>query len=266
MVHPDFWKILDEAAARSFALVLLTNGTLLSERVCDRLASYPGLYYTSLSLYGAVAATHDSVTKVAGSFQRTIEGARGLKSRGVGVQLKFILMKANASEAGAMLDLAEREEIVASIDPTITGRYDGTMTSLTTRVDPQTLEGLYRGPLAGLLERGQRSDLEEDFFCMCARGNAAVSSSGDVYPCIATPLKAGNIREQRFPEIWKHSPVFNRIRGLRVADFKSCAPCGLRPWCRRSPGPPVILHGDFTGIDPWVCREAEILKKIQNGS
>lgn len=262
MMHPRFWEILDEAAARSFAVLLLSNGTLLSEASCDRLASYPGLYTVNLSLYGATAATHDAVTKSAGSFRRTVEGARRLRDRGVGVQFKAVVMKANAGEVGEMLALSEREAIACSVDPAITGRYDGTMGSLASRVDPETLEALYRGPLRGLLEGPGEGGTEGDFTCMCARGGAAVSSSGDVYPCMATPLKAGNIREQGFLEIWKDSPVFRRIRGLTMADFKSCVPCELKPWCRRNPGAPVILHGDFTGIDPWTCREAEILKRL----
>jgi MoaA/NifB/PqqE/SkfB family radical SAM enzyme len=39
MVHPRFWEIADEAAARGFALQVLSNGTLLTEAACDRLAS-----------------------------------------------------------------------------------------------------------------------------------------------------------------------------------------------------------------------------------
>ena len=56
MVHPRFWDILDEAAARSFAVALLSNGTLLTESACDRLAAYPNLWNVSLSVYGARAA------------------------------------------------------------------------------------------------------------------------------------------------------------------------------------------------------------------
>lgn len=265
LVHPRFWDVMDEAAARAFAVQLLSNGTLLSDDLCDRLATYPNFWGASISVYGARPETHDGITGVRGSFRRTMEGSRRLAERGIGVGLKFILMKANAGEISGMMELADRSGLPYSIDPIITGRYDGTQGSLRTRVDHETIEALYRGPLRPFLKAGKSDPADDEFKCTCARGNAAVSATGDVYPCIATPLVAGNIRKERFTTIWRESPVFQWIRGLTLADFKSCAPCALKAWCHRSPGPAVVLHGDFTGVDPWICREAEILRDVQSG-
>jgi len=262
MVHPRFWDILDEAAARRFVLTVLSNGTLLTEAVCDRLAGYVGLAGTSLSVYGARPETHDSVTQVQGSFERTWSGARRLQKRGAGVALKFVIMKANASEAADMIRRADDEGFTYSVDTTITGRYDGTRGSLGTRVDPATLESLYRGPLRDQLYTRKADPTDDEFKCNCARGNAAVSSTGDVFPCISAPLRAGNIRDRSFTDLWKNSEVFRRIRELGVRDFKTCAPCPLKTWCRRSPGSAVILHGEYTGVDPWDCKEAEIIRDI----
>ena len=75
MVHPRFWEIADESAARGFAVTVLSNGTLLTEAACDRLAGYANLWGVSLSVYGARAETHDAVTQVAGSYERTMAGA-----------------------------------------------------------------------------------------------------------------------------------------------------------------------------------------------
>jgi AdoMet-dependent heme synthase len=262
MVHPRFWDIADAAAARGFAVTVLSNGTLLTEAACDRLAAYANLWGVSLSVYGATAATHDAITRVPGSYERTMAGARRLAERGARVGLKFVLMKGNASETGAMIAGAEAEGFEYSVDPTITGRYDGTSGSLATRVDHEQLEALYRDSLRYLIQPGPAEPTDDQFKCNCARGNAAVSATGEVYPCIATPLRAGSIREQPFSRIWVDSPLFRWIRGLRVADFKTCAPCGLKSWCRRSPGPAYLLTGDYTGVDPWTCREAEIIRSI----
>jgi radical SAM protein with 4Fe4S-binding SPASM domain len=251
MVHPRFWDVMDEAAARAFAVPLLSNGTLLTDRACDRLAGYPNLWNVSLSVYGARASTHDAVTKSRGSFRRTMDGARRLRERGVAVSLKLIVMKSNAGEVAEMMTAAEDLDVPYSVNTSITGRYDGTTTSLATRVDAEALEALYRGPLRPFLEKGASHPTDDDFKCACARGNGAVSATGEVYPCLGAPLRAGSIREQPFGEIWRNSPVFRWIRGLRVSDFKSCAPCGLKAWCGRGPGAPTLLHGDYTGVDPW---------------
>lgn len=262
MMHPRFWDIADAAAERSFALLLLSNGTLLTPAACDRLAAYPNLWGVSLSLYGARPETHDAVTGKPGSFRRTMDGARALRDRGATAWLKFILMKSNAAETAGVLELGEATGLTCSIDTTVTGRYDGTAGSLEDRVDHATLEALYRGPLRSMLVKRPEPVTDDDWRCLCARGNAAVSAGGDVHPCIAAPVRAGNIREQPFGEIWERSEVFRKIRGLAIADYPACAPCGLKPWCQHSSGPAYVHSGEYTGVDPWTCREAEILKAI----
>ena len=266
MAHPRFWDILDEASARRFAVVLLSNGTLLTEAACDRLKGYPTLDRVSLSLYGATADTHDAVTRSPGSHRKTLDGARRLRERGVDVMLKFVVLQANARETDAVLRQADDEGWALSVDTAVSGRYDGTLGSLGDRVDLGTLEALYRGPLRDHLERRLDCPTDDEFKCNCARGNAGISATGEVYPCIAAPVPAGNLRERSFLEIWKHSPVFERIRGLTLADFKTCAPCDLKAWCRRSAGTAHVLHGDYTGVDPWTCGEAEIIRGILTDS
>jgi radical SAM protein with 4Fe4S-binding SPASM domain len=250
------------AEARSFAVTILSNGTLLTEEACDRLASFPNLWGVSLSLYGASEKTYAAVTRSRGSFERTIAGARRLRERGIRTWLKIILLQANAAETGAMLELADREGFEHTVDTTITGRYDGTRGSLSDRVDLKTLEALYRGPLNDLLGKGKEDPDDDEFKCNCARGNGAVSATGEVYPCIATPLRAGNIRERSFLEIWNESPVFKWIRGLKISDFKTCAPCPLKAWCRRSTGAAYLHSGDFTGVDPLTCEEAALIRSL----
>ncbi len=262
MAHPRFWDLMDEAAKNRFAVTLLTNGTYLVPKVTERLAAHPALTAVSISLYGTTEETHRSITQGKVPLQRVLDGLNRLREFDVPVQLKWILMKGNAHETGAFLELAGRLDLPCKIDSTITSRYDGEKNSLATRVEIDTLEKLYRGPLRSQLRKNESGD----FKCNCARGNAAIFSNGDVTSCIAVPLPAGNVLRQSFGEIWKTSPVFERIRNLELEDFPHCAPCGIRAWCRRNPGPPTALHGDYTGIDPWVCEEAETIRKIMADS
>ena len=54
------------------------------------------------------------------------------------------------------------------------------------------------------------------------------------------------------------SPVFQRIRGLKMADYASCAPCPHKPHCTRDRGAAFNASGSYTGNDPFVCATAEI--------
>jgi radical SAM protein with 4Fe4S-binding SPASM domain len=265
LTSPHLFAVMDRARELNMAVLLLTNGTLLRPGVAARLAAYRNLLGASVSIYGATPDVHDSVTQVRGSWRRTWDGIERLRGLGVAVRLKFIVMRQNAHEVAAMRADAHGRGLSYGMDTTITSRYDGTSTSLATRVDENQLRTLYRGALRDLVPNGERTVNEENFACNCARGNCAISATGDVTPCISVPWTAGNIRERSFIDIWRYAPVFERIRGLRMADYPSCSPCPDKGYCVRDRGAAVTTSGSYTGVDPFVCRTAAIRREIAEG-
>jgi radical SAM protein with 4Fe4S-binding SPASM domain len=262
LTYPHLFAVLDRARELNLAVQLLTNGTLLRPGMAARLAGYRNLLGVSVSVYGATPETHDGITQVRGSWRRTWDGAERLRALGVSVRVKFIVMKGNAHEVEAMRALGAARGFTYAVDVNITTRHDGDGTSLATRVDEQQLEQVFSGPLRDLLPKAPRPVTEEGFPCNCARGNCAVSARGDVYPCVSVPWTAGNIREQPFAEIWRSSPVFQRIRGLRIADYPACAPCPDKAYCARDRGAAYNASGSYTGVDPFICKTASIRRKI----
>ena len=266
LTYPHLFTVLDRARELNFAVQLLTNGTMLRPGVAARLATYKNLLGASVSLYGATADVHDGITQIPGSWRRTWDGVRRLRQLGLGVRLKFIVMRQNAHEVAAMRAAAEEDGFPYLVDVTITPRHDGTRGSLETRLEDRQLEALYRGPLRDMVRGGKREMTEASFPCNCARGNCAISASGDVFPCISVPWTAGNVREQPFIDIWRSSPVFQRIRGLRIADYPACAPCADKAYCNRSRGAAINYSGSYTGTDLFVCRTAAITRTIATES
>jgi radical SAM protein with 4Fe4S-binding SPASM domain len=267
LTHPDLFALLERANELNMAVQLLTNGTMLRPGIAGKLSRFPNLLGASVSLYGATAGVHDGITQVTGSFQRTWDGVERLRAAGVSVRLKFIVMRQNAHETEAMMTMASARDFPYSIDLTITARHDGTDGSLVARIDPSQLESLYRGPLRPLLPPGRRPPPPaETFNCNCARGNCAISATGEVYPCISVPWSAGNVRDQPFAEIWRDSPVFQQIRGLTLADFPKCAPCPHRGHCTHDRGAAFNTTGDYTGADPFVCQTAQLAHRLADES
>jgi len=261
--HPDLFHFLDRARELNLAIQLLTNGTLLRPGMAAQLARYPNLMGVSVSVYGATADTHDAITQVRGSFARTWAGVERLRNAGVAVRMKFIVMRQNAHEVQAMMDSAAAKNFAYTMDLTVTARHDGTSGSLDARVNHAQLESLSRGPLRQLLPLSRRPPPRaEDFNCNCARGNCAVSATGDVYPCVSVPWTAGNVREQSFSSIWRDSPVFQRIRGLTLSDYGKCAPCPHRAYCSHDRGAAYNATGDYTDADPFVCESAALVHQL----
>jgi radical SAM protein with 4Fe4S-binding SPASM domain len=259
---PHLFPVLDRARELNLAVQMLSNGTLLRPGVAARLGSYRNLLGVSISVYGATPEVHDAITQIRGSWRRTLDGAERLRAQGVAVRLKLIVMRPNAHEVAAMRALCDARGFPYLLDLTVTARHDGTEGSLAMRITESQLAALYEGPLRDLIPGGNRAVDEAAFPCNCARGNAAISARGDVFPCVSVPWAAGNVRQQPFGEIWRRSPVFARIRGLKIADYPACAPCPDKPFCSRDRGAAYNSSGSYTGTDPFVCAAAGIARQI----
>jgi radical SAM protein with 4Fe4S-binding SPASM domain len=260
LVHPHLDDFIRHARQRRMMVKVKSNGVLLTPERVGRLVD-AGATGVDVSLYGGRAQTHDAFTLQDGSFEKTIQGILNARDAGMDVKVNVSLVDSNAGEIGEMIELVEGMGLPYGIDPYITARYDGTTSSLDTRVDQETLVDLYRGPLRHLL-RKPNFDPEKSVQCACARMTCGISATGDVYPCIAAPIAAGNLREKRFEEIWRTSPELNKIRGLNLEDFESCKPCPDRAYCGRSSGVVFSNTGHYTGPEPFTCMEAATVRTI----
>jgi radical SAM protein with 4Fe4S-binding SPASM domain len=259
LVHPHLEDFVRHARSRDFAVRVKSNGMLLGDRA-QRLAD-AGVYAVDVSLYGASAATHEALTALPGSFQRTVAGVRAAVAAGLRVSLSFCITRGNTAEIAQMTALAEELGVPYNLDPQLTARYDGTTSSLDHRVEREALEALYRGPLRAHLG-GPACHPERDMACSCAQAVVGISATGEVYPCIGAPVPSGNLRDASFREIWRGSPELNKIRGLTMEDYPTCGTCPDRPFCWRSNGVVYVNTGEYTGLDAWTCMEANVLHAI----
>ena len=56
-----------------------------------------------------------------------------------------------------------------------------------------------------LHRRPPDEDVMEGYPCSAGHTLAYISPYGDVFPCVQFPLPSGNVRRQKFIDIWQHS-------------------------------------------------------------
>lgn len=108
--HPEFHRIVREAAVRVRSLRLVTNGAYLHlPRVRDAIfeASLLAEVHVRLSLNAGTEAMHDRLHGVRGFFRRIVEGAGALVEGGISLGISFLLEEANAPEALTAYEIAE---------------------------------------------------------------------------------------------------------------------------------------------------------------
>ncbi|MFC1583934.1 radical SAM/SPASM domain-containing protein [Fibrobacterota bacterium] len=263
LLHPGLYDFSTYARNKHMGIYLKSNGTLFTEKSLRKLVE-ARIMGIEVSLYGAGPETHDSFTGTPGSFSQSQEGITRVKDAGIHTRITFIMTRSNWGEADNMIRLAEEMELEYGTNTQISRRYDGTSSSLDHQMTRQQLKQLYSGPLRSHLPEPD-FDPECSVQCGCARGVCGISAYGDVYPCIGAPLSAGNIRETPFADIWKNSDSLNKIRSLKLEDFKVCKSCPHRPYCRRSSGFVYVNTGNYTGTEEWTCMEAEVIHEVFEG-
>ncbi len=221
LLRKDLFAVGAAARARGFALRLFTNGTLIDERAAERIAALDPML-VEISLLGGDAETHDGITLKRGSFQRTLAGARRLRARGVRLKLKSTLLDRNDGQVAAMEAIAAELGVPLQVTDVVMPRKDGSQDPLRYRSSLERLDRYERRRRHDLLEAGGEPT---EHLCGAGRASCSISPSGDVYPCVLMPLRAGNVRSEKFGEIWRHAPAFRTMRALLASHRVACTGC-----------------------------------------
>jgi AdoMet-dependent heme synthase len=263
LLRKDLFELIGYARALRFDVKLKTNGILLREREAERLRE-AGVREVQISVYSHRPEVHDAITKVPGSLDRTLAAIGLLKARGIRVLIANVLMRQNAFDYAGVRALAAHLGVESTVDPTITPKMDGDTSVLSLRVAQPALIQIFR----------DRSLVPDDFCTPpsaesadadtldampCSAGHTAcyISPYGEVYPCVQFPLPTGNLRQQAFEAIWRHSPALEDVRSIRVRDLPTCSSCGFVASCTRCPGL-AYMEGNMRGPSSADCEKSSM--------
>lgn len=278
LYRSDIFEIADLARHAGLKTALATNGTLVDGDVARRIRE-SGFQRVSVSLDGGNAATHDGFRGIPGSFDRALKGIEHLVSEGVDFQVNTTISRRNIDEIDEIMGLARRIGAkalhlfmlvpvgcgvkIAESEMISKERYESVLNWFYDRSSETSLElkatcapHYYRILRQRAKEEGRILSFETDGMsavtrgCLAGAGVCFISHIGDVQPCGYLPLKAGNLRESSFSDIWGKSPLFHSLRNLDnltgkcgICEFKSaCAGCRARAYYET---------GDYLSDEPY---------------
>lgn len=261
LLRKDFFEILAYARELTFSVKLKSNAIMIREREAQRLRAL-GVESIQVSIYSHRSEVHDAITKVNGSLKRSLDAIRFLKSYGLKVIIANVLMVQNRQDYPGVKALAEEIGVDYTLDPTITPKMDGDRSVLNLNVDRSALEQVFRdqslvGNAAEFCVTSSKPDDDDLESLPCSAGHTScyISPYGEVYPCVQFPLPSGNIRSQRFLDIWRNSAQLNEVRSIRLRDMPSCSQCVHGSVCTRCPGL-AYLEGNMRGPSIQDCEKS----------
>ena len=281
-LRQDLFELIGYARGLNFDVSLKTNALLIDRSRARKLRELD-IRKIQISIYSADAAIHDAITKVPGSLERSLRAIQFLLAEGLQVKLACPLMKQNLAAFREVQSLAVDLGVPYMLDLTITPMMDGrdgvlalrsSATELLQVLQDQNLNSLACTPpeaepeggavfaTGSATSSGIESGAYDDIPCSAGHNSCYISPYGDVSPCVQMPKPAGNLRRQRFDEIWYGSSEMNHVRAVRESQLPLCSSCSIRNYCERCPGLAQMEGGDLLGAYERACELAEMNARL----
>ena len=274
--RPDLFELIGHARSAGVRVSLTPSATpLLTWEIVVRLKE-AGLARLAISMDGASAETHDAFRGMSGSFARTLDAVGWANEIGLPVQINTTFSRRNIAEIDAIVALMRSLKItlwsVFFLVPTGRGKLNDLLDadefeqifakiyglSKNAIFDIKTTEAQHyrrfqlqqrvaeRGTGAGM--RATREKAGDNIGraprgLNDGKGFVFISHTGKVFPSGFLPLSAGNIRQQLLGDIYRRSPLFQRLRDTSKLEGK-CGACEFKEICGGSRARAYALTGN----------------------
>jgi radical SAM protein with 4Fe4S-binding SPASM domain len=257
LVRRDLPELIRYASDQGLLVSISTNAVAATKEVVESLA---GLKFEEIlvSVDGASAEVYDAIRGEAGAFRQAMAGIANLKALKTPIALRRVLMKANANESAALVQLAEKLEVKqvllrsllpvgrAAAEPDMlldAGETNHAWQQALAINNPQVQVAIPQS-----IPNSGRKRVFEGFGCECGHLQCYIDPRGTVSASglLKDLLPSGNIRQQSLRQIWASG--FGQFRGME--GNKYCRHCsyfrGCRGGCRASG---LLLGKDLNAPD-----------------
>jgi len=253
-LRKDIFKIIELARKMQFGVMVLSNGTLLDRSDIKNLKKI-GILDLQVSLYGATASMHDSITNVKGSFDKTMNTIGLCRKYKVPFHVAVMSFNKNFHELSQIKRIARKEKCKTIFDFVILPAVSSSKDPLSLRATDEQIKLAVR---SGLLVWSRRNRLRSKKITRPEQfsGNDVrieIGASGKVFPSVIMRKEAGDLRRESFSQIWRHSRTFRYLRSLDEKSFE-CFSCEYYNKCCKNRDLAYLEHGDVTVKPQEICR------------
>ncbi len=271
---PFVWDIIHYLYNKGIVFDIFTNGQRIVNDV-ERLANYyPRL--VGVSIYSGIPEVHDYITRIKGSWERSVSVVRQLSALAVPMNLKCCVMRPNVKSYYMVADIAKQYGAVPQFEISLTDSIEGDKcVSKYLRMTPEQLEIVLRDdnvPLYVGKEApnygGQKKPMERNP-CGAGENSLCITPEGKVIPCCSFHTLFGSLKEQNIAEIISESQERKYWMDLSLSDYEECGRYDYCDYCNLCPGNNFIEHGTPLKASEVNCYMAkaryELAQKMMKG-
>ncbi len=242
LCSPHFYKLLDEFKKDGdlYSFSILTNGTLVTEEVAQKISSY-NPEYVQVSLEGG-RRTNDYI-RGKGVYSKVAKAIKSLKKYGIYVSVSFTATKLNYKEFPKVVRFARRHKV----DNVWSDRFiplgdDKELDLQMTKEETSEYLQLMADSRRWLKEKHSSTNVAmyralqflktNDYAYSCTAGDSllTVMENGDLVPCRRMPIVVGNLLTENMYELYMNNETLKSLRQDNIPN--DCEKCEHSNYCK----------------------------------
>ena len=241
LCNPFFFKILDliKKDCDLISFSILSNGTLIDDKMAKKIASYKP-YYVQVSLEGG-KRTNDYI-RGKGTYKQIGNGIDNLKKEGIFTSISFTATKINYKEFPKVVKYAIKHHVdnvwsdryipLGKEDKSLMLSYEDTRLYL--QIMKREREKLIKKNIlipTVSMYRALQFQMTDDFAYGCTAGDTllTVMENGDLVPCRRMPIVLDNLLKSDMYDIYINHPLLKELRKNKIPD--ECKLCDSASLC-----------------------------------
>jgi len=263
----DFLDIYTYAKQKGLLITLFTNGMLITPTIANYLVQWPP-YSIEITIYGHTKETHERVTQLPGSFERTMRAIRLIMERKLPLILKTMVLTVNRNELRKMRRFVEGDlGLQFRYDAMINPRIDFSQSPLSVRLSPQevveldlkdperkTEWGKFCEHFHGPLHDPSRPD--ELYKCGGGLNSFAIDPTGLLSTCVLWHGDSYDLKKGSFREGWDQ--FLFQVSQKKITRMTKCVACPIKAMCGTCPPNSVLETGDQEAPVDFLCQVAHL--------
>lgn len=261
------WDIIEYLYEKGIAIEIYTNAVALVGKV-ERLIKYhPCLM--SISLYADKPEVHDAITRLRGSWAKTMSVINELGNYAVPMDIKTCILRNNLKSYRGITDIARKAGGTALFEACINDSVEGDKcVSKYLRLTPEEYTIIFRDNNIDLyvgldIENfGKQIHHLDKPICDGGRWAVCISPTGDIMPCTGFHFCFGNLKNSSFREVIETSESWKEWKDSKLSDCTECTKHDYCDFCVICPGKAFSEHGDWKLPAENCCYIAKIRHKV----
>jgi AdoMet-dependent heme synthase len=262
LLRKDIYELAEHAAGLGLAVSMNSNGFFIDQAVAKRLKK-AGFRKIGISIDSPKSEVHDDFRGIKGCHARAVLAVGHLNDAGIETSISSVICKINIKDVEGLIEQARALKVGTLNFHNFKCSGLGFTNKDVLDLGPDEWKEFYlyaaeqkktsnlhialEDPIIASLGKAQKESLVKG--SVCGKLSLNIKSNGDITPCGFIPLVIGNLTRDELPEIWKNSPVLEKLRNktpkgkcLKCSHYSEClGGCTARA---------LALTGDINNPDP----------------